>query len=119
MTIRVFLLDDHEIVRRGLADLIGIEDDIEVVGEAGSTAEALARILAPRGRLWSARSGGPHLPRAKGSESDIGENEDARTAQALSDCLLERAILRLCKRLEWVLGQIMPPITKSARRRVS
>jgi DNA-binding NarL/FixJ family response regulator len=45
-TIRVFLMDDHEIVRRGLADLIGLEDDMEVVGEAGSTREALLRIPA-------------------------------------------------------------------------
>ena len=43
-TIRVFLMDDHEIVRRGLADLIGLERDMEVVGEAGSTADALHRI---------------------------------------------------------------------------
>lgn len=46
--IRVFLLDDHEIVRRGLADLIGLEKDMEVVGEAGSTSEALHRIPASR-----------------------------------------------------------------------
>ncbi len=46
--IRVFLMDDHEIVRRGLADLIGLERDMEVVGEAGSTAEALHRIPAAR-----------------------------------------------------------------------
>ena len=46
--IRVFLLDDHEIVRRGIADLITAEDDIEVVGEAGSAAEALARIPGAR-----------------------------------------------------------------------
>jgi DNA-binding NarL/FixJ family response regulator len=45
MAIRVFLLDDHEIVRRGLADLIGLEDDLEVVGEAGSAAEALSTVL--------------------------------------------------------------------------
>lgn len=44
--IRVFLLDDHEIVRRGLADLIGIQDDMEVVGEAGTAEEALRRIPA-------------------------------------------------------------------------
>jgi DNA-binding NarL/FixJ family response regulator len=43
---RVFLLDDHEIVRRGLRDLLEQEDDITVVGEAGSAAEALARIPA-------------------------------------------------------------------------
>jgi DNA-binding NarL/FixJ family response regulator len=44
--IRVFLLDDHEIVRRGVHDLLSMEDDIEIVGEAGSAAEALARIPA-------------------------------------------------------------------------
>jgi DNA-binding NarL/FixJ family response regulator len=48
MPIRVFLMDDHEIVRRGLADLIGLEDDLEVVGEAGTAAEALIRIPATR-----------------------------------------------------------------------
>ncbi len=46
--IRVFLMDDHEIVRRGLAELIGLERDMEVVGEAGSTADALLRIPASR-----------------------------------------------------------------------
>jgi DNA-binding NarL/FixJ family response regulator len=46
--IRVFLLDDHEIVRRGLADLVSIEDDLEVVGEAGTASEALLRIPAVR-----------------------------------------------------------------------
>jgi DNA-binding NarL/FixJ family response regulator len=44
VTIRVFLLDDHEIVRRGVRELLEVEDDIEVVGEAGTAAEALARI---------------------------------------------------------------------------
>ena len=46
--IRVFLLDDHEIVRRGLADLINLEHDMEVVGEASTKAEALIRIPASR-----------------------------------------------------------------------
>ncbi len=46
--IRVFLLDDHEIVRRGLADLIGLESDLAVVGEASSKAEALHRMPAAR-----------------------------------------------------------------------
>jgi DNA-binding NarL/FixJ family response regulator len=45
---RVFLLDDHEIVRRGIADLIDAEDDLEVVGEAGTAAQALGRIAATR-----------------------------------------------------------------------
>ena len=44
MTIRVFLLDDHEVVRRGVRDMLEAEDDIEVVGEAGTADEALARI---------------------------------------------------------------------------
>jgi two-component system response regulator DevR len=41
--IRVFLLDDHEVVRRGVRDLLDAEPDIEVVGEAGTTDHALAR----------------------------------------------------------------------------
>jgi two-component system response regulator DevR len=47
-TIGVFLLDDHEIVRRGIADLLQVESDIRVVGEAGTAAEALRRIPAAR-----------------------------------------------------------------------
>jgi DNA-binding NarL/FixJ family response regulator len=46
--IRVFLLDDHEVVRRGLKDLLSAEDDIDVVGEAGTAATALARMRAVR-----------------------------------------------------------------------
>ncbi|WP_239020498.1 response regulator [Nakamurella antarctica] len=46
--IRVFLLDDHEIVRRGISELISAETDIEVVGDAGTVAQALARIPAVR-----------------------------------------------------------------------
>src|SRR6476646_3586563 len=46
--IRVFLLDDHEVVRRGLADLLQVEGDIEVIGESGLAAEASARIPALR-----------------------------------------------------------------------
>ncbi len=45
-SIRVFLLDDHEIVRRGLRDLLSTEDDIEVVGECGTVADAVATIVA-------------------------------------------------------------------------
>ncbi|MFF9785843.1 RNA polymerase sigma factor, sigma-70 family [Streptomyces sp. SceaMP-e96] len=41
--IRVFLLDDHEVVRRGVQDLLDAEPDIEVVGDAGTADRALAR----------------------------------------------------------------------------
>jgi DNA-binding NarL/FixJ family response regulator len=44
--VRVFLLDDHEIVRRGLRELLEAEDDITVVGEAGTADEARRRIPA-------------------------------------------------------------------------
>jgi len=46
--VRVFLLDDHEMVRRGLKDLFESLDDIEVVGESGSAKDAEARIPALR-----------------------------------------------------------------------
>ena len=44
MTIRVFLVDDHEVVRRGLKDLLDAEDDIDVVGDAATAGMALAQI---------------------------------------------------------------------------
>jgi two-component system response regulator DevR len=46
--IRVFLLDDHEIVRRGVADVLETDPGITVVGEAKNAAEALARVPALR-----------------------------------------------------------------------
>jgi two-component system response regulator DevR len=46
--IRVYLLDDHEVVRRGIRGLLEQESDIEVVGESGSAAEATRRIPALR-----------------------------------------------------------------------
>jgi two-component system, NarL family, response regulator DevR len=46
--IRVYLLDDHEVVRRGLCDLLQRDGDIEVIGESGSAVEAAARIPALR-----------------------------------------------------------------------
>jgi DNA-binding NarL/FixJ family response regulator len=44
--LRVFLLDDHELVRRGFAAILTSEEGFEVVGEAGTAAEAIARIPA-------------------------------------------------------------------------
>jgi DNA-binding NarL/FixJ family response regulator len=49
--ITVFLLDDHEVVRRGLRDLLAEEPDIDVVGEAGTVASALARMPALRPKV--------------------------------------------------------------------
>jgi DNA-binding NarL/FixJ family response regulator len=46
--INVFLMDDHEIVRQGVRDLLEAQPDIRVVGEAGTAASALARIPALR-----------------------------------------------------------------------
>jgi two-component system response regulator DevR len=44
MTIRVFVVDDHEIVRRGLIELIDSEDDLSVVGQAGDVQKALVAL---------------------------------------------------------------------------
>ncbi|SDD78853.1 response regulator transcription factor [Glycomyces harbinensis] len=46
--IKVFLLDDHEVVRRGLCDLLERDGDVTVVGEASTVAEALRRVPATR-----------------------------------------------------------------------
>ena len=42
--VRIFLLDDHELVRRGIRDLLWAEEDLSVVGEASTAEEALERI---------------------------------------------------------------------------
>ncbi|MCM2391578.1 response regulator [Streptomyces albipurpureus] len=42
-TVRVLLVDDHQVVRRGLRTFLEVQDDIEVVGEAGDGAEGVAR----------------------------------------------------------------------------
>jgi DNA-binding NarL/FixJ family response regulator len=44
----VFLVDDHEVVRRGVVELIEVEQDLTVIGEAASASEALARVPALR-----------------------------------------------------------------------
>lgn len=47
-TVRVFLVDDHEVVRRGVAEVLEDDPALVVAGEAGSVAEALARVPAVR-----------------------------------------------------------------------
>ncbi len=44
--IRLFLVDDHEVVRRGLIDLLSADPELDVIGEADSVAQALARVPA-------------------------------------------------------------------------
>ena len=58
--IRVFLLDDHEVVRRGLRDLLEAEPDMEIVGEAADARQALARApaLRPEVAVLDVRLGG-------------------------------------------------------------
>jgi len=46
--VTVFLVDDHEVVRRGLIDLLGADPELDVIGEAGTVADAMARIPALR-----------------------------------------------------------------------
>jgi two-component system response regulator DevR len=46
--VRIFLLDDHEVVRRGIAELLGGVPGFEIVGEAGSVEQALSRVMAAK-----------------------------------------------------------------------
>jgi DNA-binding NarL/FixJ family response regulator len=80
-SIRVFLLDDHEIVREGLRALLDSQPGFEVVGEASSAAEALARIppLAPDVAVLDVR-----LPDGNG----VAVCRDVRAAQPEIRCLM-------------------------------
>lgn len=44
--VTVYLVDDHEVVRRGLIDLLSVDPDLDVIGQAGSVTQALAQIPA-------------------------------------------------------------------------
>ena len=48
MTIRVLVVDDHPVVRSGLVGMLDVEDDLDVVGEAGDGEEAVTRVAALR-----------------------------------------------------------------------
>ena len=54
--IDVYLLDDHELVRRGLRDLLSAEPDIRVVGESGSAASAVEHPAHPTARGGARRA---------------------------------------------------------------
>ncbi|MGW7517535.1 response regulator [Streptomyces sp. NPDC054796] len=60
LPIRVFLLDDHEVVRRGLRDMLSAEPDLEVVGDASDARQALVRApaLRPHVAVLDIRLGG-------------------------------------------------------------
>lgn len=79
--IRVFLLDDHELVRRGLRDLLEEAGDIEVVGEAGLVHDAIVRIgaLQPDVAILDGR-----LPDGSG----IDVCRDVRSRQPDTACLI-------------------------------
>ncbi|CAN5489165.1 response regulator transcription factor [soil metagenome] len=79
--IRVFLLDDHEVVRRGIAELLSSQPGFEVVGEAGTAAEARSRIPAvmPDVAILDAR-----LPDGSG----IDVCRDIRSALPATYCLI-------------------------------
>jgi two-component system response regulator DevR len=79
--IRIFLLDDHEVVRRGIAELLGAVPGFEIVGEAGTVEQALPRVLAakPDVALLDAR-----LPDGSG----IDVCRDIRSALPATYCLI-------------------------------
>ena len=79
--IRIFLLDDHEVVRRGIADLLSSVPGFQIVGEAGTAAEARNRVLAvkPDVAILDAR-----LPDGSG----IDVCRDIRSALPSTYCLI-------------------------------
>lgn len=80
--VRVFLLDDHEVVRRGLRDLLDAESDIEVVGEASTAQQALARGPAVR-------------PRVAVLDVRLPDGDGVTVCRELRSCMPELACLML------------------------
>ena len=52
MPIRILIADDHSVVRQGLRMFLGLDDELEVVGEAADGAEAVRTGRASFGRTW-------------------------------------------------------------------
>ena len=78
--IRVIVVDDQELFRRGLTMLLGVEDDIEVIGEAGDgiAATELAMSAAPDVILMDVR-----MPKRSGIEACLAIKEIAPTARII------------------------------------
>ena len=74
-SLRIYLLDDHEIVRRGLRELLSLEPDVEVVGESGSAEAAIRRIPALR----------PHVAVLDARLPDGSGIEVCRTVRSLDE----------------------------------
>jgi two-component system response regulator DevR len=83
-TIRVALLDDHEIVRHGVAEIVNAEPDMEVVGEAGSSGEMLAAVgrYSPDVAVLDVRLGGDD------SSNGIAICREIRSAYPATQCLI-------------------------------
>jgi two-component system response regulator DevR len=83
--IRVFLLDDHELVRRGVRELLMVEDDITVAGEASTAEEAMLRIPSthPHVAVLDVRLG-----EGSGADSGVEVCRDIRSAYPEIGCLM-------------------------------
>jgi two-component system, NarL family, response regulator DevR len=86
MPVRVFLLDDHELVRRGVRDLLWTEEDIIVVGEASTAEEALEKIpqTSPDVAVLDVRLG----DETEGGATGITVCRDVRSANPEIACLM-------------------------------
>src|SRR3954469_14069956 len=79
--VRIFLLDDHEVVRRGIAELLAAVPGFEIVGEAGTVEETLPRVR-PSRRDAAVRD--PQLPDGIGLDAC----RDIRSALPSTYCLI-------------------------------
>ncbi|GAA3367992.1 response regulator transcription factor [Streptomyces sannanensis] len=87
--LRIFLLDDHEVVRRGVRDLLEAEPDMVVVGEASDAREALARVPAarPQVAVLDVRLGG--------DRDGAGDHQGVEVCRELRASMPELACLML------------------------